>query len=200
MMVFMVAIQPIAYASTINSVAVERVCKLQIDFETKPRTKKQAINLSSTMQMAITNKVAINKSLKASVATNVTCQQLMGASYTGSEAEWAKFFDSALSGLVKSGFKELAFTLVGENDQVFNTNLTTSTNSIQPLIAKEYTFMGDIGGNKQVIRNLALLDKEYNILYTLSVSGNERVTTEIGQEFSRLVTSIRVPKQIKTSK
>jgi hypothetical protein len=193
-----VILQPIAKVSAKVSeteIAItEQVCQLEIDFEKKPRTKKQALNLSADVQMAITNKISINKALKARIATNVSCQKLMGASYTGSEAEWAKFFDSAISGLVQSGSKGLEFTLVGDNDREFNAIATSYTDLASSFIAKEYTFSGEIRGTKQVIRNLALLDKESNILYTLSVSGHDSVTTEIGQEFSRLVTSIKAAK------
>ena len=53
----------------------------------------------------------------------------------------------------------------------------------------EYIFTGDIGGNKQVIHNLAVLDKANNQVITLSVSGNEKVTQEIKDEYHRLVSS-----------
>jgi hypothetical protein len=186
-------LQPVKVSA--EEVAItEKICLLNVDFEKKPRTRKQALNLSATVQMAITNKIAVNKSFKAPIATNVSCQQLMGASYTGSKAEWAKFFDSALTGLVKSGAKALEFTFVGDNEMVFNglpTELIQSKELVSSLIAKEYTFTGNVGGNKQVIRNLALLDKKNNTLYTFSVSGNEQVSSETAQEFTRLVKSIK---------
>lgn len=171
-----------------NNVVSEQVCNLHVDFEGKPRTKTQAINLSADVQMAVINKVNIKKRQKVNIATNVTCQQLMGANYTGSKAEWAKFFDSAIKGLQKSAFTGLEFTLIGDNDKVINDELSSSYDT------KEYNFVGDLSTNKQIIKNLAILDKTKNTLYTFSVSGNEIVETDISEEFSRLVNSIKAVK------
>jgi len=161
----------------------EQLCGLTINFESEPARKQQIINMSAQVSMTITNSTLIKKDLAAQIATNTTCQQLAGASYTGSQQEWAKFFDSAFSGLVKANYQDLKFTLVGENEKAY----TLKNN----LVTKEYVLTGEIKNNKQIIKNLALLDKDKNRMYTFSVSGNEIVAAEIDKEFKRLVSSIK---------
>jgi hypothetical protein len=135
--------------------------------------------------MQLSNTVAIKEIKSARIASNITCQQLTGASYTGSNEEWAKFFDSAFQGLHKAKFKNIQFTLAGEDDKVFDTILAND------YAVKEYVLTGDADGNKQVFKNLALLDKANNTVYTFSVSGNIAVEAEIIEEFNRLVGSIK---------
>lgn len=161
----------------------EQLCGLTLNFESEPARKQQIINMNAQVSMTITNSISIKKSLAAQIATNTTCQQLTGASYTGSQQEWSKFFDSAFSGLVKANYQDLKFTLVGENEKAY-----TLKNS---LMTKEYILTGKIKNNKQIIKNLALLDKENSRMYTFSVSGNEMVAAEIDKEFKRLVSSIK---------
>ena len=62
---------------------------------------------------------------------------------------------------------------------------------LNDFVVKEYIFTADADGNKQIIKNLALLDKANNSVYTFSVSGNEIVEAEISEEFTRLVASIK---------
>lgn len=163
----------------------ESVCALSVQLEHKPQTKQQTIQLSKTVQMKLSNAVAINNSMAARIATNVSCQQLFGASYSGSSAEWAKFFDSAIAGLVNAKYENIQFTLVGDEDKIFTSELA------KRYMAKEYLFTADISGNKQVIKNLALLDKSNNTLYTFSVSGNKMLDSNVRLEFERLLKSIK---------
>lgn len=166
----------------------EQLCNVALAFTKKPKVKQQTLKLNATVTMVFTNALAINNNFSAKLASNVTCQQLTGANYTGSEAEWIKFFNSASQGLLKANYKQLTFTLVGENDKNFQIDLGKN------FIAKEYDYTGTIDGNKQLIKNLALLDKSKNTLYTFSVSGNELIESNVRLEFERLLASIKVVK------
>lgn len=166
----------------------EQLCNVALAFTKKPKVKQQTLKLNATVTMVFTNGVAINNSFSAKLASNVTCQQLTGAIYTGSETEWANFFNSANQGLLKANYKQITFTLVGEDEKNFHVDLDTN------FIAKEYDYTGTIDGNKQLIKNLALLDKSKNTLYTFSVSGNEIIESNIRLEFERLLASIKVVK------
>lgn len=166
----------------------EQVCSMFVAFDKKPQIKQQTVNVNANIQLKLSNVVSVNSDLAARIATNVSCQTLTGASYTGSKEEWLGFFDSAIKGLRKANYKELEFTLVGSEDKVYNDE------KAQGYISKEYTYIGTIDDNKQIIKNLALLDKSANTLYTFSVSGNVMVKDEVTKEFFRLVASIKQPK------
>jgi len=172
-------------ASAVPASFTEQICLLNLELDTKPTNKSQTLNFDDNIHMQLTNTVAIKEMKSARIASNITCQQLTGASYTGSDAEWAKFFDSAFQGMLKANFKDIQFTLVGEEDKSFHSTFAND------FVVKEYIFTADAGGNKQIIKNLALLDKANNSVYTFSVSGNEIVEAEISEEFTRLVASIK---------
>lgn len=154
-------------------------CQFDIKFASKPQQKNQTIQASPTVSMDITQFVAKQATKGAYIASNVTCQHLTGHSYTGSQQEWAGFIDSGIKGLLKAGVTDIQFTKVGADDAAYKGTLDNI----------EYIFTGDNGGNKQVIHNLAVLDKTNNQVITLSVSGNEKVTQEIQDEYQRLVNS-----------
>jgi hypothetical protein len=161
------------------------LCGLTVSFANQPKIKQQTLKLSETVTMEISNALAVNDSYGAIIATNISCQQLAGASYTGSAAEWAKFFNSANQGLINSGYKDIAVTFVGANDALVADALAKA------YISKEYDYRATVGSNKQLIKNLALLDKANNTLYTLSVSGSRSIESNVRLEFERLLASIK---------
>lgn len=156
-------------------------CQFDIKFASKPQQKNQSIQASPTVSMDLTQFVAKQVEKGAVIASNVTCQHLIGHSYTGSQQEWAGFIDSGIKGLIQAGVADIQFTKVGTNDAAYKGTLDNM----------EYVFTGDNGGNKQVIHNLTVLDKPNNQVITLSVSGNEKVTQEIQDEYQRLVNSFK---------
>jgi hypothetical protein len=162
-----------------NNAQQDNACQFDIKFASKPQKKQQTIQASPTVSMDITQFIATNTVKAAKIASNVTCQHLIGHSYTGSQQEWAGFIDSGIKGLLKAGVTDIQFTKVGSNDAAYKGTFDNM----------EYIFTGDNGGNKQVIYNLTVLDKPNNQVITLSVSGNEKVTQEIQDEYQRLVNS-----------
>ncbi|MEI8623679.1 hypothetical protein P4S67_03980 [Pseudoalteromonas sp. B137] len=156
-------------------------CQFDIKFASKPQQKNQSIQASPTVSMDLTQFVAKQVKKGAYIASNVTCQHLIGHSYTGSQQEWAGFIDNGIKGLIKAGVTDINFTKVGTTDAAYKGTLDNM----------EYVFTGDNGGNKQVIHNLAVLDKANNQVITLSVSGNEKVAQEIKDEYQRLVASFK---------
>jgi hypothetical protein len=183
--VFLLALLFTYSVSAVQVIYNNPLCLLEVEFESEPQKKQQIINLNANVKMSIWNRLAIQNHEYAKIATNTGCQKLVGASYTGSAQEWAKFFDSAVSGLVKANYQDVTFTLVGDTEKVY------SPENGSKFLTKEYTFIAKIKDNKQVIRNLAILDKLNNTLYTFSVSGSIRVEAEIAKEFERLVASLK---------
>ncbi len=157
----------------------DNACKFNIKFSSDPQVKEQQLNVAPNVDLKLKQFVAMQSVKGAKIATNVMCQQLIGQQYTGSQQEWQGFINNALNGLKNAGFESLSLTRVGSNDAIYKGELDNY----------EYIFAGDIGGNKQVIHNLAVLDKANNQVITLSVSGNEKVTQEIQDEYQRLVNS-----------
>ncbi|MBE3672539.1 hypothetical protein [Pseudoalteromonas distincta] len=156
-------------------------CQFDIKFASKAQQKNQSIQASPTVSMDLTQFIATKVVESARIASNVTCQHLIGHTYTGSQQEWAGFIDSGIKGLLKAGVTDIQFTKVGANDAAYKGTLDNM----------EYVFTGDNGGNKQVIHNLTVLDKPNNQVITLSVSGNEKVAQEIKDEYQRLVASFK---------
>lgn len=159
--------------------ATNNSCKFNVRFETDPSIKEQKINVSKGVELKLKQYVAVRTEKGANIASNVICQHLIGQQYTGSQQEWKGFINSAVQGLIKHGFKNLNMTKVGTDDAVYKGSYPNF----------EYTFTGDLGKNKQIIHNLALLDKANNQVITFSVSGNEKVKSEIKAEYKNLVNS-----------
>ncbi|MCQ8879463.1 hypothetical protein NQT69_15790 [Pseudoalteromonas shioyasakiensis] len=159
--------------------ADKNICQFDIKFSSEPQQKSQTVNLSPTVTMQIEQFVTTQVKDNAKIASNVMCQNLTGHAYTGSKQEWANFIDNGVKGLLNAGFKDLQFTRVGTDDATYKGDLANM----------EYIFTGDNDGNKQIIHNLAVLDKSNNQVITISVSGNEKVANEIKTEYQNLVNS-----------
>lgn len=154
-------------------------CDFDIKFSSEPKEKQQTLNIGNGVDLNLKQFISIKQIKAANIASNVTCQQLVGQKYTGSKEEWQGFVKNALQGLINSGFKDLQFTRVGQDDAVYEGDLENM----------EYSFTGAINKNKQIIHNLAVLDKSNNQVVIISVSGNERVADEIKEEYTNLVKS-----------
>lgn len=161
------------------SVSANEACKFDIKFTSDPKLKEQTITVAPNVDLKIKQFISVQTVKDAKIADNVMCQQLIGQQYTGSADEWKGFINSAFQGLLNADFKDVKFTKVGTDDAAYKGTLANM----------EYTFTGNTGGNKQVIHNLAVLDKKNNQVITLSVSGNEKVSEEIKEEYFRLVSS-----------
>ena len=171
------------YAEELNTKAIAEIsnnsCKFDISFLTDPTVKEQTINVSKGVELKLKQYVAVRTERGANIASNVICQHLIGQQYTGSQQEWQGFIKTAVQGMMQHGFKDLKFTKVGTDDAVYKGQYPNY----------EYTFTGDIGGNKQIIHNLAVLDKTNNQVITFSVSGNEKVESDIKTDYENLINS-----------
>lgn len=168
------------HSSYLHAATAEgEACKFNVQFSSEPQEKQQTMKIAPNVDLNLKQFVSIKTVKAANIASNVTCQQLVGQAYTGSEEEWKGFVKNALQGLLNAGFKDLQFTRVGQDDATYKGNLANM----------EYGFTGSIGGNKQIIHNLAVLDKSHNQVIIISVSGNERVSDEIKSEYTKLVNS-----------
>ncbi len=170
-------------ASAENSeVILSNSCDASLNFKVKPFSKKQNLQLDKATSLEMNQQLSSYTHNSAKVASNVTCQRLTGANYTGSDAEWAGVIKSALDGINAKGATEVKLALTTPLGKVYK----GSENN------KEYDFRADFGGNKQVIKNLTVLDLPRNTVYTLSVSGAEQVEDEVMKEFKRIVTSFKL--------
>lgn len=176
---FAVSVQAKSQAQTDTESSKSQSCQFDIKFFAKPIKKNQKIALAPNISMELAQYVATKVESDIKIASNVICQHLIGHSYTGTEQEFTSFIENGINGLLKAGFKDLQYTLVGDNDATYRGKLDNI----------EYTFTGDNNGNKQVIHNLTILDKKQNQVITISVSGNERVADKIKEEYTNLVES-----------
>jgi len=115
------------------------------------------------------------------IAANVSCQTLSGQKYTGSAEEWLKFFESGISTLSKNQYKDITFTIIGDNEAVIQ-NVDR---------AKEYVLVGQKGGDKQILKTLALLSSDMKSILTVSISGNEAIAEKIDNLFFNLATYVK---------
>lgn len=173
-----------AYAQALNvkvlsASSSDNSCKFDVSFNTDPQVKEQTMNVSQGVELKLKQYIAVRTHRGANIASNVICQHLVGQQYTGSQEEWKGFINTAVQGMMQHGFKDLKFTKVGTDDAAYKGQYPNF----------EYTFTGDIGGNKQIIHNLAVLDKKNNQVITFSVSGNEKVESEIKSDYQQLINS-----------
>ncbi|WP_372767914.1 PsbP-related protein [Pseudoalteromonas sp.] len=158
---------------------VSAKCDATADFVTPPKTKRQSLDLAEGVTLKLAQTISTQIKSNAKIASNVICQVLEGASYTGSEEEWQGFINSAANGLIAKEYQNVTLTLVGEMDATYKGKKQN----------KEYVFTAKTPSGVQHIHNLAVLDKENNTFYTLSVSGDESIKDEVIKEYKRLVDS-----------
>lgn len=156
------------------------VCDSNMVFKTLPTIKQQTLKLDDKVSIELNQFLSTQSShYGAKIATNVICQQLEGSRYTGSKKEWAQFIQHGANGLQRSGGKELRFDIVGEREKFFHQNIEN----------REYTFYGRFNGIMQVIRNVAILDKKNNTIYTISVSAAEKGDKAVVEELKRILST-----------
>lgn len=163
-----------------------KLCDANFTFTTPAEMKKQRSALSSNVSVSLTQALAQQKQAGVYIVTNVICQKLTGAKYTGTEQEWAQFLGNAVTGLKHSGGKEMQLVLVTGKDRVF----------MKEVSHKEYNFVGNFGKNRQIIFNLAVLNKENNTVYTISVSGARHLEKIVKNEFKRIVNSFELKSEL----
>ncbi len=162
-----------------NKANAANACAVEIEFSSMPTKKQQQVKVSEGINLVMVQLLAEKSMQGAKIASNFICQKMLGAQYTGSAQEWQKFINSAVSALEKSGYSDVQFIPVTPKNKLYKTEL----------MSIEYKLLATISGNKQVIQNLAVLDKVKNTVYTISVSGNEKVEREVFKEFSNLANS-----------
>jgi hypothetical protein len=166
-----------------TTATVNKVCQAQVSFTNKVQKKQQEVSLSADMSVSMSQFLSVQSRMYGNkVASNVICQQLVGGRYTGSSQEWSQFMESGITGLQKSSGTKIRVVDVGDEEKHFH----------QAIDHREYTFYGTFKGSKQVIYNVAILDKLNNTLYTLSVSGAEQLHSDILNEFKRLIKSFKL--------
>lgn len=160
----------------------KNACQAEVEFKNIPQSKNQTVKLDRTTTLVIHQFLDSYAHEGVVIATNVLCQKLTGAKYTGSKEEWAGVIKNALETLKAQGATDLKLSLTTDLGKVYK---GTESN-------KEYDFRANFDGNKQVIKNFTLLDIGRNTVYTLSVSGSESIEQKINEEFSRVVGTFKL--------
>ncbi len=162
-----------------NIPEMSKVCGAEVTFIAPHEHRESNVNLSETVQINIAQYISKKTMYGAKMASNVQCQSLSGAKYTGSEQEWKSFFKSTGAALSQKGAKNLQLTITGTATKVYQGKLPN----------REYKFSGDFKEGSQVILNLAVLDLKSNTMYSISVSGGYKIESYIIKEFQRIVDS-----------
>lgn len=155
------------------------VCDANLIFNNKPMKKKQVLDIDKKTTLTMYQFLSEQSFSGKNIATNVICQQLDGAIYTGGDEEWAGVIQNAISAIQASGAQDIQLVLTNNSLKVF----PSLENN------KEYDFKADFNGNKQLIKNFTYIDKPKNTVYTISVSGAQVIKSEVINEFTRIVTS-----------
>lgn len=157
-------------------------CGSEFEFVMPFESNKSNFQLGQNVTMAMHQFVGKQTAFGRVVATNLVCQALNGANYTGSEQEWEQYFYNTQGTLKAKSATDLQLTILGSKDELYK----------GPLNHREYKFKGEFAEGKQVIYNLAIVDTENNVMYTLSVSGSESVEQLVLDEYKRAVKSLRI--------
>ncbi|MEQ3528572.1 hypothetical protein KIJ96_06055 [Pseudoalteromonas piscicida] len=155
-------------------------CEYDISFLTNPIKKQQSINLSDKTTLHIQQQLSKQTVNNAVIASNVTCQVLEGASFSGDQAEFKKLLNNTVHGLISAEAQDLKVTLVGSDDAVYQGK--------HPNL--EYTLSTTLSGNEQIIYNLTFVNKLKNESLTVSVSGNIINKELLESEFTRILSSL----------
>ncbi|WMN61206.1 hypothetical protein NI389_07440 [Pseudoalteromonas xiamenensis] len=166
--------------STLSVYAQE--CDFESLFPKSVKKTQQQFNMNNGGKLSMTqwlNVETISES-RAKIASNIICQSLQGASYTGEDEEWSQFIQGAARGLVDANATNIEFTLVGTDDATYHGKLDN----------REYQFIATMDDYKQMMRNITLLNKSRNQVITVSISGNTVIAEEINKEYRRIVSQL----------
>jgi endo-alpha-1,4-polygalactosaminidase (GH114 family) len=114
------------------------------------------------------------------IASNVSCQKLTKAKYTASEQEWQNVLKTNFKQLAEKGFKEVTLTPLVARDAIFNGEEQS----------REYVMKAAHDNDTQVFYLANILNKSQNTLYTVMISGNINVMTEVKTEYQRILASL----------
>ncbi|MEW6983275.1 hypothetical protein AAD001_11555 [Colwelliaceae bacterium 6471] len=160
----------------------QSVCNAIVDFANEPLHNTQSVKLNENVSIELNQFLSETYFNGAKVKSNVICQKLYGSQYTGSEPEWALFIQNAIENFKRTGIESGRLVFPSDVDKVYSKNLDN----------KEYAFFGNYNGTKQIFKNIAILDKRHNTVFTISVSGADRAKHKINEEFQRLVNSFKL--------
>jgi len=161
---------------------VANICGAEITFTAPYQHNESNYKVSDVIQVNIVQYLSSKGLYGAELATNVQCQSLTGAKYTGSKQEWKNYFKNTGMALTQKGAKNLQLTIAGTETKAYQGKLPN----------REYKFSGDFNEGAQVIFNLAILDIKSNRMYSISVSGSYKIEKYILGEFNRIVTSFNL--------
>lgn len=172
-------------AATQKSVNTIKKCSVNLSVGSSATTSQKGVEIAPNQYMYIETvqaKQTINDHRMAKVAN---CQRLTGINYSGSAPEWQSYFNRSIQALADKGFTKIDATAhVG--DKALYKGLGNS---------KEVSFIATNEQSKQtqLIKILAVLDKNSNTLYSVSVSGAITLQQQIQQSYQHLVAKFALP-------
>ena len=162
-----------------SSANEQAVCDATFQLDKGAQKSESSYPINSSVTLAMTQFLSKKTVQAATLATNVYCQKLTGMKYTGSDEEWQGYFKNTAIALANKGANNLQYTIIGTDQKAYKGTK----------LHREFKFNGDFDEGHQVIYNLAVLDIQANIMYTISVSGNYKIEDYVHNEFQHIVSS-----------
>ncbi|WP_286233240.1 hypothetical protein [Thalassotalea sediminis] len=163
-----------------NTQAVE--CGVQVDFKSIPTIKKNVYPITDNISMVTKSYLAYSKSNNARIATNISCQMLVGSTYAPIEKQWENIIATNFSELSKKGYKEVTLS-TDPNNKFYKGNLAHN----------EYTITAHAKMGQQTFYVLNVFNDKKDILYNVLVSGDISITEHVSKEYQRVLQSIVFP-------
>lgn len=163
-----------------NSAVYNAECGLNIAFKKIPKITELTTPINAQVSLFSKNYISVQIAKGARIASNVSCQKLTKAKYTASEQEWQNILKTNFQQLAKKGFKEVTLTPLEAENAIFSGNEQS----------REYLINASHANDSQVFYLANILNKNYDTLYTIMISGNISVTAEIKKEYERVINGL----------
>jgi hypothetical protein len=163
-----------------NPLTFNPECGLNVSFKKIPKISTQTTPINEQVSLFSKNYISVQIAKGARIASNVSCQKLTKAKYTASEQEWQNILKTNFQQLAEKGFKEVTLTPLVAQNAFFKGEEQS----------REYVMKASHDSDTQVFYLANILNKNYDTLYTVMISGNVSVTAEIKTEFQRVLNSL----------
>jgi hypothetical protein len=155
-------------------------CGVNIAFTKIPKITKLTTPINEQVSLFSKNYISVQVAKGARIASNVSCQKLTKAKYTASEQEWQNILKTNFQQLAEKGFREVTLSPLVAEDAFFKGEEQS----------REYIMKAVHNNATQVFYLANILNKSQNTLYTVMISGNISVMTEVKTEYQRVIASL----------
>jgi hypothetical protein len=165
-----------------NPLPFNPACGVNVTFKKTPKITKLTTALNEQVSLFSKSYISIQVAKGARIATNVSCQKLTKAKYTANEQEWQNILKTNFQQLAKKGFKDVTLTPLVTGNTFFEGEEQS----------REYFMEASDDNDVQVFYLANILNKKYDTLYTVMISGDISVTTEVKTEYQRVLASLGI--------